>query len=114
MDARVVDDLEAAEQLYLLPAMQALPQRSRHFAQRLPRSKVQTRENVGNGGKTHHILSETGSLVVQLCILILDSIFDSICRNTGIKKKKQTKKPATTEISRDNGLRILQPPESSF
>lgn len=36
VDPGVVDDLEAAEQLDLLPAVQALPQRRRHLAQRLP------------------------------------------------------------------------------
>ena len=108
MDARVVDDLEAAEELYLLPAMQALPQRGRHFAQRLPGSKVQRRKNVGNEGKTHQKLSETGSLVVQLCILILETSFIAL---SGIQELKPT---ATTEIPRDNRLRTLQPPESSF
>lgn len=44
MDAGVVDDLEAAEQLDLLPAMQALPQRRCHLAQGLSESKGQ-REN---------------------------------------------------------------------
>lgn len=41
MDAGVVDDLEAAEQLYLLPAMQALPQRRCHLTQGLSESKGQ-------------------------------------------------------------------------
>lgn len=87
MDAWVVDDLEAAEQLYLLPAMQALPQCSRHFAQRLPGSKVQARKNVGSEGKRHHKLSETGSLVVQLCILILETSLIPLSGVQEFKKK---------------------------
>ena len=43
--ARVADDGEPGEDLYLLPAVEPLPQGSRHLAQRLPK----TRE--GEGGR---------------------------------------------------------------
>jgi hypothetical protein len=39
VDARVIDNLEATEDLNLLPAVQALPQCCRHLTQCLPEDK---------------------------------------------------------------------------
>ena len=47
MDARVIDNLEATEDLNLLPAVQALPQRCCHLAQSLPEER---RKKMGGMG----------------------------------------------------------------
>ena len=56
MDARVIDNLEATEDLNLLPAVQTLPQCCCHLAQSLPEKKENGRHGLGLSPKEKGVI----------------------------------------------------------